>query len=78
MTTFTLIENHSEVFPQLLQDAAVRIINERGMNHEDLAEALDVFPEGARRLLSKNSWPASTGFRVLEALGASVEVSFPE
>ncbi len=71
--------NLVEEAPKLLHDEALRIIKERGIGQNELATMLDVFPEGARRLLSQESWPAETGFRVLNALGVNVvvEVTLP-
>lgn len=64
-----------KAFSRQLQDSAMVIIAERDITRNELAEMLDIFPEGAHRLLSQNSWPAETGFKVLEALGATVEVT---
>lgn len=71
--------NLVEEAPKILHDEALRIIEERGIGQDELATMLHVFPEGARRLLSQESWPAETGFRVLDALGVSVviEVTIP-
>lgn len=69
-----ITENLQEAFPRYLQDEAMRILIEREITHNELADKLDIFPDGARRLLSQNSWPAETGFRVLDALGVTVNV----
>lgn len=70
-----LREDLEAAFPKLIHDEAINIMKDRGMGTNDFAEMLDVFPEGARRLLSQDSWPAETGFRVLDALGVSVDIS---
>ena len=64
-----------EEFPDYLHEVAIYHLSERDIDEEQLAEMLDIFPEGAKRLLNQRYWPASTGFRVLEALGVEVDVT---
>jgi len=68
-------ENLQESVPRLIQDEAMRIMKERQIGYDELAEKLEMFPEDARRLLSPNNWPATTGFRVLDALGVEIDIS---
>jgi ribosome-binding protein aMBF1 (putative translation factor) len=74
--THILSENLPEAFPDLMRREALRIMRQRELSDEKLAKMLGIFPAGVRRLVEPESWPASTGFRVLEALGVTIELDF--
>lgn len=69
------VSNLAESFSRRLQDEAMQEIDRRGMDATELAEILDLFPEGARRILSQEEWSAARGLRVLGALGLSIDVT---
>lgn len=76
MTQFS--DNLSESFPRFLREKSLESIDSRGLNRDELAEKLDLFPTGVDRILSQKVWPVSLGLRVLEALEVHVDIQFPE
>lgn len=74
--THRLSENLTVSFPALLQSEARRILEERDISQDELAEKMKVFPNGARRILDQENWPVRDSCRVLEALGVTIEIDF--
>lgn len=76
--THRLSGNLTVSFPALLQSEARRILEERDISQNELAEKMKVFPNGARRILQQDIWTVKDSFKVLEALGVTIEIDFVE
>lgn len=64
----------TESFPRFLREKSIEEIEARGLARTELAEMLHLFPAGVDRIMSQRVWPASLGFRVLEALDVDIKV----
>lgn len=63
-----------EEVAKTLREKALDEIAGRGLTVEQLAEILEVFPDGARRLTHEPKWSVNVGLRVLGALGVPVRI----
>ena len=72
-TSVTALETH---LSEQLREVALREVESRGLIADEnlLAEALHLFPSGARRLMNQSRWSVDTGLRVLSALGVDLHV----
>lgn len=68
----TKLEKH---ISEKLRDLAMQEVETRGLDDEELADLLDVFPDGARRLRHNHEWSVVTGLTVLDKMGVRVDVT---
>lgn len=62
-------------FSRQVREHVMREIHRRGLDDQELAEVLDLFPAGVRRLQRNQTWEVSTGLRAADALGLDMDVS---